>query len=85
MHTGSVLDALRQRMTAGEVTYAIGYDIEGDRRARTGARAATDAGERWRPTQENTIEFTGARALPAGSTWTWTGHDHGAVDRRLRS
>lgn len=73
MHSGSVLDALRQRMTAGEVTYAVGYDIEGTVVPATALalrRASASGGE---PTSESTIDFTGARALAAGSSWTWTG------------
>jgi beta-glucosidase len=73
MHSGSVLDALRQRMTAGEVTYAVGYDIEGTVVPATALalrRASASGGE---PTPDSTIDFTGARALAAGSSWTWTG------------
>lgn len=72
-HSGSVLDALRQRMTAGEVTYAVGYDIEGTVVPATALalrKASASGGE---PAPESTIDFTGARALAAGSSWTWTG------------
>jgi beta-glucosidase len=73
MHTGSVLDALRQRMTAGEVSYAVGYDIEGSVVPATALALRRTSASGGEPTPDSTIDFIGPRALPAGSSWTWTG------------
>ena len=73
MHTGGVLDALRQRMTAGEVTYAAGYDIEGSVVPATALALRRTSASGGEPTPDSTIDFIGPRALPAGSSWTWTG------------
>jgi beta-glucosidase len=68
MHTGSVLDRLQAKAgTAATIAYAVGYDLDGEpipapRLTLTGAA-----------TSNGTIDFTGARALAAGSTSTWTG------------
>jgi beta-glucosidase len=67
MHVGSVVDELKRRRATASLTYAIGYDVEGDlvpveALKLTGGPAGAAA-----------IDFTGARALPAGSTTTWTG------------
>jgi beta-glucosidase len=71
MHTGSVIEALRTRMTSGTLAYALGYDVQGTAvpasalaiKRTTGAEAVA----------ESTIDFTGPKALPAGTSWTWTG------------
>ncbi len=60
-------------MTAGEVTYAVGYDIEGTVVAATALALRRPSASGGEPTPESTIDFTGARALAAGSSWTWTG------------
>ncbi len=67
MHLGSALDELRKRRPAASITYAVGYDVEGDPIPAV-AMTPKDA-----TTPRGPIDFTGAKALPAGSTFTWTG------------
>jgi beta-glucosidase len=84
MHTGSVLDLLKAKAgTSATVNYAVGYDLDGDpipasRLALTGAA-----------TNNGTIDFTGTRALAAGSTSTWNGtltaEDAGDYEIRLQT
>jgi beta-glucosidase len=64
MHLGSVFDELKRRRASSSFTYAIGYDVEGD---------LVPAAVFKRADGEAPIDFTGARALAAGSTTTWTG------------
>ncbi|MGD2068485.1 MAG: glycoside hydrolase family 3 C-terminal domain-containing protein [Gemmatimonadota bacterium] len=88
MHRGSPLEALRGAASASSgIAYARGYDVDGDvvptsalaplpdapagqaggggllRAPAGGGPAAVDA----------TVDFTGAEALPAGTSVTWTG------------
>ena len=64
MHSGNVFDELKKRRGFASLTYAIGYDVEGD---------VVPAGVFKRTDGDGPIDFTGARALAAGSTKTWTG------------
>jgi beta-glucosidase len=62
MHTGSPLDALRQRAgTGARIVYAKGYDVDGEP---VPAEVLTPAAS---------INFVGAKALPPGSIYTWAG------------
>lgn len=65
MHLGNVFDELKRRRAIANLTYAIGYDVEGDV---VPVEALKLTGG-----PSGAIDFTGARALPAGSTTTWTG------------
>jgi beta-glucosidase len=61
MHTGSPFDALKRRAGAtAMIAYVPGYDVEGALLPGSAMDMAA-------------IDFTGARAIPAGQTWTATG------------
>ena len=72
MHTGSVIDTLRGRQFAGELTYAIGYDVEG-RVVPASALSLQATVSNGPPINAGPIDFVGARGLRAGSSVTWTG------------
>jgi beta-glucosidase len=68
MHAGSVLDELK---VAGggnsSISYDVGYDLDGEL-IPASALALTGG-----TTTNGQLDFTGSRALPAGSTTTWSG------------
>jgi beta-glucosidase len=62
MHRGSPLEALQQRAGSGaRIAYVKGYDVDGDLVPADALKPAV------------AVNFTGAKAFPAGSSWTWTG------------
>jgi len=67
MHLGNTFDELRKRRPSAAITYAVGYDLDGDPIPAVALTPKDPAAAR------GPIDFTGSKALPAGSTFTWTG------------
>ncbi|HEY6357196.1 MAG TPA: glycoside hydrolase family 3 C-terminal domain-containing protein, partial [Vicinamibacterales bacterium] len=84
MHAGSVLDELKAVAGSGSsITYDVGYDLDGE------AIPASQLSLTGGATTNGQIDFTGARALSAGSTTTWSGtlsaKDAGDYEIRLQT
>lgn len=84
MHTGSVLDELKAVAGSGSsISYDVGYDLDGE------AIPASQLSLTGGATTNGQIDFTGSRALPAGSTTTWSGtlaaKDAGDYEIRLQT
>jgi beta-glucosidase len=82
MHTGSPLDELARRAGARQIAYAVGDDVDGvpvpatalQPQGRTDAHGLLrDAPAGGQPAVDAVIDFTGANALPAGTSATWRG------------
>jgi beta-glucosidase len=80
MHLGSVLDELTASAPADHaITYAVGCDLDGELIPASQLVLTVETGPpAGRPLPETggahtTVDFTGARALPARTTATWTG------------
>jgi beta-glucosidase len=83
LHTGSPLDALKKHADANaKINYVPGYDVDGAVVPSSAVAPDGNAGAhgfaRSTPGSTDTkidaaIDFTGANALPAGSTFTWRG------------
>ncbi len=84
MHTGSVLDELKAVAGSGSsIRYDVGYDLDGE--AIPASHLTLTGGA----TTTGQIDFTGPRALPAGSMTTWSGtlsaKDAGDYEIRLQT
>jgi beta-glucosidase len=84
IHTGSALDALKAVAGSGaSISYDVGYDLDGE--AIPASHLTLTGGA----TTTGQIDFTGPRALPAGSTTTWSGtlsaNDAGDYEIRLQT
>ena len=78
MHLGSVFDELTAQAPADHtITYAVGYDLDGELIPASQLLVTADLGERpglaGSPATHRTIDFTGPRALPAKTTGAWSG------------
>jgi beta-glucosidase len=81
---GSVLEALKAAAGSdSSVSYDVGYDVDGE--PIPASRLSLTGG----PTTGGQLDFTGSRALPAGSTTTWSGTlsgtDAGDYEVRLQT
>ena len=84
MHTGSVLEELKAVAGSGSsIRYDVGYDLDGE------AIPASQLSLTGGATANGQVDFTGPRALPAGSTTTWSGtlsaKDAGDYEIRLQT
>jgi len=84
MHTGSVLDELKAAgSSASSISYDVGYDLDGE--PIPSSQLSLTGGA----TTNGQLDFTGSRALPAGSTTTWSGRlsatDAGDYEIRLQT
>jgi beta-glucosidase len=84
MHSGSVVDELKA--AAGRdssISYDVGYDLDGE------PIPASQLSLTGGATTNGQLDFTGPRALPAGSTTTWSGTlsatDAGDYEIRLQT
>jgi beta-glucosidase len=73
MHLGNTVEALRQRLLDGTLTYEIGYDVEGTPVPASALSLTQVASADVVAPPRDAIDFVGARALRAGSSVTWTG------------
>ncbi len=83
MHTERPFDLIVRRAGAGaKVSYAVGYDLDGTVVPSSALAPEGEPGRHGLPrsTQggvttavDPTIDFIGARTIPAGETWIWTG------------
>jgi beta-glucosidase len=84
MHTGRVIDELKAAGgSTSSISYDVGYDLDGE------PIPASQLSLTGGATTNGQLEFTGSRALPAGSTTTWSGRisatDAGDYEVRLQT
>jgi beta-glucosidase len=84
MHTGSVIDELKAAAGSdSSISYDVGYDLDGE------LIPASQLSLTGGATSNGQVDFTGSRALPAGSTTTWSGtlsaKDAGDYEIRLQT